>query len=425
MNFFNKLKVFLLFLFFTFSFLLTKAQNHFIYIETESKEPFTVSLNGKNFSSSDGGHIIIPKLTDGKYELKINFTKSKLPAQSFSCTIDKSDLGFMLKNIPAKGWSLVDMKTSKENLSNNASAGNELNDVQESSGAFGDMLSKAVNDTALTAKSIITAPPTSPQINEQKQEDQSLQQEIDSAVKAVDVTDAINDNKDSGFYTIDTLTAEDMSNLITPELAEVTSDTTKAITEIQDSSEIITVPKSVSNIQANNNNKDSQEVFTPTDSVKSEISNPFFNKEENKTANANNSSAENQNINTPITNVVQQETNIVALKVTNEQPSTSVGYKQDCREIIQDDELDKIKRKMFVQSSNTAMVQTGVKLIGSKCLTTEQVKKLSGLFTSDDGRYTLFDAMYSLVYDRFNYASLESQMVDPYYRKRFEAMIVP
>ena len=91
--------------------------------------------------------------------------------------------------------------------------------------------------------------------------------------------------------------------------------------------------------------------------------------------------------------------------------------------MISDNDLDKIKRKMFVQNNDNDMVQTAVKYLNNKCLTTDQVKTLGNIFSSDDGRYSLYDALYKNVYDYGNYASLESQIIDPYYKRRFKAML--
>ena len=37
---------------------------------------------------------------------------------------------------------------------------------------------------------------------------------------------------------------------------------------------------------------------------------------------------------------------------------------------------------------------TAIKYVQKKCITTDQVKLLGNLFVSDDGRYSLYDALY-------------------------------
>jgi len=78
---------------------------------------------------------------------------------------------------------------------------------------------------------------------------------------------------------------------------------------------------------------------------------------------------------------------------------------------------------MFSQDNDEDMVQYAVKAVSKKCITTDQVKTLGSLFSSDDGRYSLYDALYKYVYDYGNYPGLESQILDPYYKKRFAAML--
>ena len=78
---------------------------------------------------------------------------------------------------------------------------------------------------------------------------------------------------------------------------------------------------------------------------------------------------------------------------------------------------------MFSQNNDDAMVQYAVKYVSKKCISTEQVKTLGSLFSSDDGRYSLFDALYKYVYDYNNYPGLASQILDPYYKKRFAALL--
>ena len=69
------------------------------------------------------------------------------------------------------------------------------------------------------------------------------------------------------------------------------------------------------------------------------------------------------------------------------------------------------------------MIQTAKKYFQDKCITTEQVKSLGALFLTDDARYSFFDTAYPYVYDVSAFASLENQLIDPYYKKRFKAML--
>jgi hypothetical protein len=80
-------------------------------------------------------------------------------------------------------------------------------------------------------------------------------------------------------------------------------------------------------------------------------------------------------------------------------------------------------KKKIAGNSADKMIQTAKKYFQNKCLTTEQVKILGALFASDDARYSFFDVAYPNVYDMSTFSSLENQLIDPYYKKRFRAML--
>ena len=97
--------------FFLFSLQSFAQQNHFIYIQTENKQPFYVRVGDRLLSSSSAGYIVIPKLQDGKYDLNIGFPKNEWPQQKMNVTVNNNDAGFVLKNFDSKGWGLFNMQT--------------------------------------------------------------------------------------------------------------------------------------------------------------------------------------------------------------------------------------------------------------------------------------------------------------------------
>jgi len=69
------------------------------------------------------------------------------------------------------------------------------------------------------------------------------------------------------------------------------------------------------------------------------------------------------------------------------------------------------------------MIATALRDIKSKCYTTERIQNLSYVFTTDKGRYKLFDAAHPYVYDPTNYVQLERLLNQDYYINRFRALI--
>lgn len=84
--------------------------NHFIYFQSETKEPFYVMLNGVNHSSSVNGYLILPKLKSGEVNFKIGFARDKYPEQNFSTTIANNDLGYSLRLNASKQWELFNLQ---------------------------------------------------------------------------------------------------------------------------------------------------------------------------------------------------------------------------------------------------------------------------------------------------------------------------
>lgn len=379
---------------------LQAQQKHFIYIESEDRQPFAVVLNGKVYSSSDYGYVIVPKLTDGTYSFTVSFPLNKFPDQNFKCIINKKDAGYKLENNAGKGWSLQNMQTQKIVAGN--SGATEDN-------AFTNMLSDVVGDSNLTKKNIpantfkqdtVTASSNTIDITAMASSTNNA-----TAISSTNnfITDSTQPQKisetklDTGtnMVFVDKTSGTDTIHVFVPaEKATVNS-----VASTNDSSQ-----HQQSEVTLNNNVQTSSEI---TDTTTHTINNPFYK-----------SSDQNQN-----NNVIPQVNASPAPAANTNTSSGTNSVKENCSSMVSDNDMDKIKRKMFTQRSDNDMVQTALRYVNNKCITTEQVKTLGNLFSSDDGRYNLYDALYKYAYDYGNYASLENQMIDPYYKKRFEVML--
>jgi hypothetical protein len=122
-------------------------QSHFIYIQAESNQSFYVKLNDQIYSSAFSGYVILPKLRDGSYTVKIGFSKGDGVLQNFVCKIDRRDQGYLLKNLQ-KGWALFDLQTLNVTM---AGTNEKIVSHEETkTNTFSSMLSDAVNDPSLT-----------------------------------------------------------------------------------------------------------------------------------------------------------------------------------------------------------------------------------------------------------------------------------
>ena len=96
---------------FFFRLSLKAQQNHFVYIQTDNRQPFYVKLDKMVYSSSYTGYLIISKLKTGTYNLIIGFPKNQWPEQSVHFAVEDKDLGYLLKNFGDKGWGFFNLQT--------------------------------------------------------------------------------------------------------------------------------------------------------------------------------------------------------------------------------------------------------------------------------------------------------------------------
>ncbi len=91
--------------------LVSAQSNHYIYIESENKQPFYVVLNKNIFSAANGGYLIIPQLKNQVYKLQVGFPRNDYAEQNFFIPINNIDYGFVLKQGMDNRWQLMNLLT--------------------------------------------------------------------------------------------------------------------------------------------------------------------------------------------------------------------------------------------------------------------------------------------------------------------------
>jgi hypothetical protein len=417
-------KLFAFLIFFCLIGLVLKAQQkHFIYVESEGQQPFAIVLSGKVYSSSDYGYVIIPKLEDGNYNFTVSFPMNKFPDQFFACTINKKDMGYILKNDKDK-WVLQNLQT-KEMVSNDDAA--TAKDT-----AFGNMLSQAVSDSTLTKQNVVSPTPDNnnntgttvagaaavaatatsvlqPGTDTVMQPQKVSQTNIDTGTNMQFIDKTQNGN--------DTINVFIPSEQVSAPAAATQSNLPGNSSATAGNAVMVVAPVAVpsaNNGTPNNTVTPDTSASAPvsasaennitTDTATHGVSNPFYKPDANN-------------------NAAAAATLPAVAAVTATATSSPDAVKQDCQSTLSDDDLNKLKRKMFTQHNDNDMIQVAIKYVQKKCITTDQVKLLGSLFVSDDGRYSLYDALYRYVYDYGKYPELAGQIIDPYYKKRFASLL--
>ena len=133
----------------------------------------------------------------------------------------------------------------------------------------------------------------------------------------------------------------------------------------------------------------------------------------------------------PLVEIVSKEKKPVDL-VTPEKPGEIIVTNDNpyfkkmnvaCKNFVDDDEYLGLRIKMSKSKKESEMLSMAHKIFVKKCFNTRQIQRLSLLFTSDEGKYKLFDDAYYFTADLENFTSLESELKDEYFIKRFRAMI--
>ncbi len=133
---------------------LQAQQLRFVYLQTESGQPFYVRMNDKLLSSSPAGYIILPNLQDGNYQVIVGFPKNEFPEEKFSISVDKNNAGYLLKNLGDKGWNLFNLQTLELIPGNNLKpvAVNNRDTAKVQNDPFASMLATVVKDSSILQK---------------------------------------------------------------------------------------------------------------------------------------------------------------------------------------------------------------------------------------------------------------------------------
>ncbi len=372
-------------------------QNRFIYIQTENKQPFYVKLDKKVFSSASSGYVIIPKLIDGAYNLSIGFPKNEWPAQTIQCTVNKKDIGYLLKNFGNKGWGLFNLQTMDVIMADNTDQNVPnvvIKDTQTD--AFSNMLSDVVNDPSIKETVTVTKS-TKPAV---VKEDAVIVVPQPPAVKSQTVVNIkrtlYNSNADG-------------TEMIYVDASGDKIDTIRVF-----------IPIDKTNLIKETVKTEDQAVVSQKEIVKEEkfldiqLQNP----------NTKNDTASNQLEVTGQTKLITPEV-VEEIKRVEPKPTSTQNNitNSNCKAIATDEDFLKLRKKMAAADNEDDMVTSAKKIFKTKCFSTEQVKNLSFLFLKDEGKYQFFDAVYPYVADQAAFETLQSQLKEDYYINRFKVMI--
>ena len=460
-----------------FAFVLTARaqQTHFVYLQTEGGRPFYVKINNKVISSSPAGYLILPKLTDGDYKLSIGFPKKEFPEETYQVLVDKKNEGFLLKNFGEKGWGLFNIESYNVIMGGNTNvASSTPKKLQDD--PFSKMLANVVKDSSILQKNeTIKAEPVITKVDSAnaitkndsvihkndsadavvekdssstKTEPVTIVAKTDSAINQIDSSALVAKNalpvfspatlllRKKNKYGIEVVYIDHTQNEIDTirifipaekQIVEaenpVTTSTNVDAAALQNEKASIASPvdssavveKSAPKIAADTTAKTSQVLTKDKDSIDNGRALPKRS-EETKRAEAD---KDNSTIKEGKKTGDSTNGEIVVLpKVV-----TSSKTNSDCKAFAGNEDFLKLRKKMASENSDDNMIKVAKKAFRTKCFSTEQIKNLSFLFLTNEGKYKFFDESYAFASDSDQYYTLQSQLTDSYYINRFKAMI--
>jgi len=408
-------------------------------------------MNDRIYSSTASGYLILSNLLDSTYSFSIGFPSSQSEAK-FTIRINSKDKGFLIKNFNS-GLGLFDLQNLTVTNEQKDDSPKNISFIKRNDD-FSSLLSKAANDTTLLYAVVripveavtIQDPQPSLQETTMKKEEIHLKDtvavvmasgEIVSTTKQQDsvaILQSGSEIKKEGDVTgknseqviqngsIAVIASEQIPIDSSKNIASgiVTDSTGIQSTGTDSSQEVMFKRSDVKKYSESSTSEGFGLVFYDIydggkDTISLLIPNPPV--VINQTTENDSSELKKNSVSMPeLKDTVLQAPIVVAVK-------TDSPVKVLCKTVASDNDFLKLRKNMAAENTDEAMVAAAKKMFKSKCFTTEQIKYLGALFLTSSGKYQFFDASYLHVSDQENFSSLESEIKDDYYLKRFKALV--
>ena len=132
----------------------TVAQNYFVFIGSDNRQPFYVRLDSQFYTSTPGGHLLLAPLEDSDYTMTVGFPDQVYPEERYAFSIHRKDQEFQLKKQDDGSWRLYDVQTKNWMTAQQKAV--EPSDTRvagiKKDDAFSRMMAGVVHDTAVLRK---------------------------------------------------------------------------------------------------------------------------------------------------------------------------------------------------------------------------------------------------------------------------------
>lgn len=437
-----------------------KAQKvYFIYLQTENQQGFYARLGEKVYNSNASGYLILSKLRDSSYTMNIGIQGSQSPEQLFSISVSKKDQGYLLKNFGDKGWGLFNLQSLAVIMPVQNNPLNVIKTEKRESNSFTDLLAKAADDSTLKERPVLVKSEekkVEASIPETEKKDGLNKGNIDTVsakIEGVVKIEAPAEKKEQPQKEIrDTISINETGvkkGDVPVEKKEELKAEIKPAQEIVKEEKIIIPPvQIIEKIEEGNSQAVLYQKSTVTKRSESSTTEGFgitffdvnpgglidtirilIPVEKQKPILPDSKFDDKKFLDIVSQDTVQEKIPAKQndkLLIAVDKPNlseTELQKTNNCQQVATEDDFFKLRKKMASETNDDNMISEAKKIFKTKCFTTQQIKNLSSLFLTEDGKYKFFDAAYTHVSDITNFKSLQSELKDEYYIKRFKSML--
>lgn len=365
---------------------------YFISIDADDQERFQVTLARKTYSSDSFGHLVIPQLSDAVHPITVHFLSGKYSEHVFMVRVEKADRGFQLKKKSDDKWVLYDWQKMELLQSEQTSPGEITVKGTRRSDEFARLMAAVVNDS-----SVLIQP-----------------EELVSFSPGVDSVKFLPSEMTPGGVPVDTDTAEKHGYHSGSRKVEQ-KDSVLAGGSVVNSERVEKLMDDSGSEYRSQLYRDSTSTGVDSVLIKIPLDAPL--KEQYPIAQ---SVRENESKDSLALNSASS-VNFVNDTISKKKQVVMVN--SDCRFFASDADIERLRVQMLGQVGAQDRTETARRVMRTKCFLTSQVRALSELFTTDEGRYRFFDAAYPYVSDSDRFRELIDQLSDEYYRARFKALV--
>jgi hypothetical protein len=458
-------------------------QAWFIFIQSDNQQPFYIQMGEKIYSSSAAGYLLLHSLKDSTYNLLIGFPQNQFPEQQFAVNINKKDQGYQLKKASARQWELYNWQTEQalKPVAGKKSS-SPLYGERKVNDHFADLMAAVVNDTAVLYTSVVKKEPDSNN-NTQTKPDSVKAIAVNTKEKAAPVLEdsgriiqplperkAVVAASDSNVAAKTAKRVTDSANQIIAAAKPI--DTSKQVvkTVIADTlqEKVAAIKKPADPVKRNEpvepgivKLKERQEndsltltfldnhaagadtvqviIALAKERVQPQPSEPV--KPEPVKKDSIVTATDTPVIKKTDTVISKKDTALAVMpKLPEKKPDTTTiavttelatepakkalaMVNSDCRNFATDNDIDKLRVRMLLESTAGDRMVAAQKLYKTHCLSAKQIKALSELFMTDETKYRFLELSYPHVSDTDNFKKLYDLLTDETLKAKFRTLV--